>query len=115
MRDLRMNLRQNTTYYYTHIIVTFTNEHGSDISCRLWAGCMDGAKMTRRNYVRNGKEIELTPPDRRIADEKVQQCSNDAIYKPLFFELIENNHFNRHCEWILLNSSIKRYLRRFQE
>jgi hypothetical protein len=87
----------------------------SNISFRLWAGCMDGAKMTRETSMKEGKEIGLSPDHRRIADEKIRQRLSDAIYKAgveaaLFFELIENNHPKRHPEGIPLDSSIKRYL-----
>lgn len=64
---------------------------------------------------KDGKEIELTPTDRRIADEKIRQRLIDTIYKvgveaALFLELIENNYPKRHLEGIPLDSSIMRYL-----
>lgn len=94
---------------------TFDKRIRSNISFRLWAGCMDGAKTTRKTYMKGGKEIELTPIDRKIADEKIRQRLSDPIYKTgveaaLFFELIENNHPNRHLEGVPLDSSIRRYL-----
>jgi hypothetical protein len=70
---------------------------------------MDGAKMTRRNYMKDGKEIELTPTDRGTADEKIRQHLIDTIYKA-DVELIENKHPKRHLEGIPLGSSIRRYL-----
>lgn len=82
----------------TNIAQILHNTHDKKVrSFRLWAGCMDGAKTTRRNYMKDGKEIELTPTDRRIADEKIRQRLIDTIYTAgveaaLLFELIENNH-----------------------
>ena len=94
-----------------------TTDKKSNIAFRLWAGCVDGAKTTREYYMFQGKEIKLTPNDRRIADETIRQESfKDAIYKAgveaaLFFELIENKHPNRRLDGIPINSSIRRFLR----
>jgi hypothetical protein len=87
----------------------------SNISFRLWAGCMDGAKTTREYYMRDNKEIELTPTDRKNADEIIRQRSGNAVYKAgveaaIFFELIENNHSERYLEGIPPDSSIRRFL-----
>ena len=89
----------------------------TNIAFRLWAGCMEGAKTTRENYMSGGKEIELTPNDRSIANQTIRQESlNDVIYKAgveaaLFSELIENKHPERYLEGIPVDSSIRRYLR----
>lgn len=76
---------------------------------------MDGAKTTREYYMFQGKEIKLTPNDRRIADETIRQESfKDAmvgVEAALFFELIENKHSNRRLDGIPINSSIRRFLR----
>ena len=59
----------------------------------------------------------ITPNHRSEADQTIRQkSSRDIIYKAgaeaaLFFELIENNHSNRHLEGIPIDSPIRRYLR----
>lgn len=82
MRPTRIALFKRRERCQRQQILYDTTDKKSNITFRLWAGCVDGAKTTREYYMFQGKEIKLTPNDRRIADETIRQESfKDAIYK----------------------------------